>query len=538
MQFSFSVVVNPMNSSISPFKPWLLALLALVIIELTYYGVIRPPRITWNSFLDLNYAETESFQRLVAHDKIVAFDKADPNIIQVGDSSGLHSVQPPVVMSHIPGWNYLNMSVATNLGYNGYYNMARLQLERSPNARYLVLYTSPMGGVPRKLLWDGEQKLMAPQIHNEFISPLHRLIQLPTLAARKEVIDYGYYLGYRLKSRNEPISTNRGYLAFDAVFRSSNGWTRETDIEGDVKANIYKVILPEVDAYENASPEMVRNGLRKFPKVTDEKFYNWKTLTYESYFDHIYGRFAELAKEYGVKLVIIFNPVPASASRAEFEEFIEWNAIKAGLNRLRSMHPGVIVTDIDFWPDEKFSVFSHISTLNSTESSHRVGMILRKIIGNEQPASRSRLKPIAVSQGDVDIDFSKPYAGYGWTDQAGTTNQFPLQYVGPRNKGWIYTSLKEGSAYTVRAVFRGDVSEMAQRLLFKANGLSMQKLVTGQTGDELWAEWLVPKEAVDSYRGWMTLEFDLSDVLRETGGRERTVEFLRVMAIPHGQPLH
>ena len=189
-----------MNSFILPFRPWLLALAGLVAIELGYYAVARPPRIAWNSFLDLPFAQTDTFQRLVAHGKIVAFDKADPDIIQVGDSSGLHGVQPPIVMSHIPGYNYLNLSVATNLGYSGYYNMAKLQLKRSPSARYLVLYASPLGGIPRKSLWDEDQNLMAPLIHNEFLSSLHRLVQLrrsyprePLLAAVEQALKFGLF---------------------------------------------------------------------------------------------------------------------------------------------------------------------------------------------------------------------------------------------------------------------------------------------------------------------------------------------------------
>ena len=72
-----------MNSFILHFRAWLLALAALLLIELAYYGVVRPPRITWNSFLDLQFTQTESFQRLVAYEKVSAFERADPDIVQV-----------------------------------------------------------------------------------------------------------------------------------------------------------------------------------------------------------------------------------------------------------------------------------------------------------------------------------------------------------------------------------------------------------------------------------------------------------------------
>ncbi len=521
-----------MNSFISHFKPWLWALLTLAAIELTYYGVMRPPRATWNNFLNFDFAQTESFQRLVAHDKIVAFEKADPDVIQVGDSSGLHGVQSPIVMSHIPGWNYLNMSVATNLGYSGYYNMARLQLERSPHARYLVLYTSPLGGVPRRILWDDDQKLMAPHIYNEFISPLHQLFQLPTLAARKDVTNYVYYLGHRFKQRDAPLSNNRGYLAFSAVFRESNGWTRETDVEGDIRANIFKGILPNIEVGDNVNPDLVRTALRMLPKVTDEHFYDWWTFSDVSYFDHVYDAFAELAKAYGVKLVLVFNPLPDSTKRAEFEELMDWKAIRSGLDRVRRRHPDVVVSNIDFWPDEHFSVFSHIGTPSSLESSHRVGRIMKDIIGGDRPVERAKVEPVFKPPMTVEIDFEKTYCGYGWTDQTGATDQFPLQHVGPRNKGWIFTAVRPNHAYTVRGVFNDRDPELVRRMKMTVNDEPVTKTSAGRSNEASYAEYLVPEDVVNKYDGWLNIRFDLGDADRKTTAIGRSTQFKRITVSP------
>jgi hypothetical protein len=521
-----------MNSFTSLFRPWLLALAGLAAIELAYYAVVRPPRAAWNSFLDLQFAQPESFQRLVAYEKVLAFDNADADIIQVGDSSGLHGVQPPIVMSHIPGYNYLNLSVATNLGYSGYYNLARLQLERSRHARYLVIYASLVGGVPRRILWDEDQKLMAPLIYDEFMSPLHRLVQLPTLAARGSVTDHVYYMGYRSKQRDMPLFANRGYPAFMSVFRESNGWTRETDVEGDVPANIYKAILPGITVNQSADPNAIRAALRPIPRVTDEAFFDWRTVSRVSYFDRVYGAFADLAREHGVKLVLIFNPFPETSRRPEFEELMDWKAIEAGLKRVRERNPEVIVTRFDFWPDEKFSVFSHIGTVFSHESSHRVGEIMKGIIGNERPAERARAGSSAPRPAPVEIDFDRPYCGYGWTDQEGTTNMFPLQYVGPRNKAWIYVALAPGSAYRVRSVFRADDPELARRIELRVNGIAARKLDAGRSGDELYAEYLVPEETVTMYRGWMTLELDLGGTPIQDAQGKRSVLFRRITAVP------
>ena len=532
MPSSISGVVNQMNSSISPFKPWLWALLGLIAIELVYYGVTRPPRIAWNSFLDFQFAQTESFQRLVAHDKIIAFENVDADIIQVGDSSGLHGVQPPVAMSHIPGWRYLNLGVATNLGYPGYYNLAKLQLQRSPNARYLVLYTSPLGGVPREFLWDGNQQLMAPLIHKEFISPWYRMFQLPTLAASKEVINYVYYLGQRFKHKDEPLSANRGYLAFKSVFQESSGWTRETDVEKDVPANIYNAILPGLEVNGSVSPEVIRKALSGSPRLTDEQFFDWQTLSHSSYFDLVYGAFVELAREHGVKLVVIFNPMPESSAGSGFDEYIDWNGIKAGLDRVSKKYPEAVFTGIDLWPDHKFSVFSHVSTLYSHESSHRVGRIMRQIIGNQRPGEQNRRMIASQAKGQVEIDFSQPYCGYGFTDEEGETGRFPFQYVGQRDKGWLWKTLTPGSAYKVRSVFHAGDPELAGRIQLQINGIPVRKLGTGMAGDATYAEYLVPEAVVNEYRGWLQFEFDLRNDKTEESPQRTPVAFQRIIAVP------
>lgn len=519
-----------MNSSISPFRPWLLALAGVCLIEFTFWSIAHPPRITWNSFFDLKYAHTETFQRLVAYEKIIAFKDADPDIIQVGDSSGLHGIQPPIVMSYIPGWQYLNLGVATNLGYSGYYDMAKLQLERSPNARYLILYTSALGGVPRKLLWDGDLKLMAPLIYNEFLSPMHRLFQLPTLAARNEVTEYTYYLGQRFRKRGAPLSLNRGYLAFEAVFRESDGWTRETDVEGDVPANIYKAFMPGVELHKSPAPAVLRAALRQFPKVTDERFFDWRSLSKVSYFDYVYGAFADLARQHGAKLVVIFNPMPESSRRPEFDEMMDWPAIEAALERFRGKHPEVYVGRFEFWPDDKFSVFSHIATQHSDESSQRVGRILKGIIGSERPAPRAHVAERAMPPAGMEIDFHRYYCGYGWTDKAGTTNAFPLQYVGPRNRAWLFFALAPGRSYVLRATFRAGDAQLAHELELRVNRLPVRWLDGGRSGQDQYADFQLPEEVLNMYHGWLTLEFRIPGA--GAASVERAVAFERVVAKP------
>ncbi|MBT8621907.1 hypothetical protein [Polynucleobacter paneuropaeus] len=452
-----------MNSFISHFKPWVLALVCLTVFEAGFQLAFNPPRITWNSFLDFKFTEQETFQRLVAHDKVIASEGFHADIIQVGDSSGLHGVIPPVVMSYLPGYTYVNMSVATNLGFSGYLNLARLQLKRNPSARYLVLYASPIGGVPRKILWDDDQNLMAPQIYNEFLSPLHHLFQLPSLSFRQEVIGNAYYLGYRFQQKDAVLSKNRGYLAFTKSFRETNGWVRETDVEGDIPSDIFKNILAGANLNDS---ENVRAALRKLPKVTDEYFFDWHTFQRRSYFDVVYGAFANLANAHGVKLILVFNPLPESLRRPEFEELMDWKAIEASLARFRKQHPEVIVTNFEFWPDEDFSVFSHIATPASIKSSRRVGELLAKVIEPRSIALFGSERYLFEPQNSLDIDLSGYFAGYGWTDSAGATAGFPMQHIGPRGKAWIFAHIKPGSGYLLKIFYKGIREDVRGMRLF------------------------------------------------------------------------
>jgi hypothetical protein len=493
-----------MNSFISHFKPWLLVLFCLAVFETSYDLVFNPPRVTWNSFLNFKFTEHETFQRLVTHDKVIASEGFHADIIQVGDSSGLHGVIPPVVMSSLPGYTYLNMSVATNLGYSGYLNLARVQLKRNPSARYLVLYASPIGGVPRKSLWDDDQKLMAPQIYNEFLSPLHHLFQLPSLSVRQEVIGNAYYLGYRFQQKDAVLSTNRGYLAFTKSFRETNGWVRETDVEGDIPSDIYKNLWPDLNLNNSAA---VREAV-KGAKVTEQHFFDWSTLQRRSYFDVVYGAFANLAKARDVKLILVFNPLPESLRRPEFEEFMDWKAIDAALARFRKAHPEVIVTNFEFWPDEDFSVFSHISTPASIKSSRRVGELLARYIEpRTDMSSNSQQRWLAEPLEGLNIDFRSHFAGYGWTDAAGTTNGFPMQHIGPRGKAWLFAHVKPGSDYVLKISYKGIAEEVEGIRLF-VNGANALRKTRERNENEGWIEYALPAAEVGKYSGWLNLEFD------------------------------
>lgn len=495
-----------MNSFISHFKPWLLALVALFAIEGTYYLIVRPPRLTWNSFLDLNFAEDETVQRSIAHHKICDLGRVNADIIQVGDSSGLHGVMPKVVMAANPGYTYLNLGVATNVGYPGYLDIAELALRENPGAKYLILYTNVIGAVPRKLLWQDTKLLMSERIDSEFIRPLRNLVQLPTLSARQEVIGKVYYLDNLLKTKREMLTANRGYQAFNSIYESSLGWSRETDVEGDVPNDVFKFLRKDGNPAPADEPPAVA-ALRAAPRVTDEKFFDLWTLSEKSYFDHVYDAFANLAKAHGVKLILIFNPMPTGIKHPIFEHLMDWKAIEGGIERFRKRHPEVVVTGFDFWPDEKFSVFSHVATPYAVESSERVAGILRKILPPKTATVTQESEGAATEHpAPFVVNFYGPYSGYGFVNEQKTTASFPMRFMRDKEAFVFGSVVPAKHQYQMKVEFGADSAggELPE-LEAEINGIPLK--VREKNADYHFVTWEIPAEAVNKYLGWLIIRF-------------------------------
>lgn len=493
-----------MNSSISPSRPWLIAFLLIFIAEVMYYFALKPDRITWNSFLDLNFAEDETVQRLIADLKIENLTKYPADIIQVGDSSGLHGVMPKVVMAENPGYNYVNLGVATNVGYKGYLDIAEIALQRNPAARYLVLYTSFIGAVPRPLLWDSNV-LMAKRIESEFLNPLRNLIQFPTLHARSEVIGYTYYFGNKMKSREIRHTSNRGFLAFESIYQSSLGWARETDNEGDIPNDAFSFLRSPKTPEKQDDPPAVR-ALREAPKVTDEKYFNWLTLSEQSYFDLVYGEFAKFAKRNNLKLILIFNPMPQGIKHPIFKDLMDWESIEKALQRLKFKHPEIILTEFEFWPDEKFSVFSHVGTPYALESSIRVAKILNRLLPPHPQSENLKKENQYLGKELSSVEFAKPHAGYGLLNSAGNTSNFPMANMAGEAT-YIFANVKNhNSSLEMKLEISESSLKDFKKKQFHAtvNGENIQNGFLDSAKKTI--QWRIPAAIRKKYMGWLVVE--------------------------------
>ena len=498
-----------MNSFISHFKPWILALAAIALIEGAFYAVVHPPRLTWNSFLEMQMGKDETVQRLVAYDKICALGERKADIIQVGDSSGMHGVMPKVVMASLPGYTYLNCGVATNLGYPGYLKMAEIALRENPDARYLVVYTCMIGAVPRRWLWHDTETLMSDSIENEFLRPTRHLIQFPSLQARTDILGFTYYLDYIVRPKEGLFTNNRGYYAFNSIYKKSLGWTRETDVEGDVPNNVFSYLRKDGTVPEDEPAALA--GLRLAPRVTDEHFFDWWTLSEKSYFDVVYDAFAKLAKDKNVKLILVFNPMPEEIKLPIFDNLMDWEGIRKGLERVKQRHPEVTVTGFDFWPSQRFSVFSHIATPYAVHTSQRVADLLKPIL---PPRNIENNPPNAVQPSQesplFSVNFEKPYAGYGFVNYLKETSEFPMSFMRGR-ECYIFADVPPtDQPMQLKVTFDRTTSpDKYSQLGADCNGTKLTQ-ASQQQGPQT-ITWDLPASCSQKYLGWMVVKFDRAE---------------------------
>jgi hypothetical protein len=348
-----------MSSYISAFRSWIVAALMLVAIEGAIYAVWRPHAFDRTNFLQFSFVRDETPQRLFVFHKVKEFASSNPTIVQSGDSSGFYGIEPAVVMRHLPaGVSYLNMSCCANLGYRGYYNIFEFMAERNNSIRYFVLHVTPYT-MPRSELWDGDGaaiwgvpdvKVFGSAFHQEFMSHW-RLLHLPSLAYRRQITDYIYYVGGLFNQLDRPLLRNKNYQHFLEVFRQTRGW------------------MPETDNRVHVPPTECREG--------DADFFDPFTLSKKTYLQEILETYASMAKRYGVTLVVVFQPVAcilgSGQGSAKAREVID---------RFKRDHPEVEIPFplIETWPSELFSVPAHIKREHTDLVGDRLGKAMAEII--------------------------------------------------------------------------------------------------------------------------------------------------------------
>lgn len=351
-----------MSSYISPFRAWIIAAIAFLAIEATVYAVGRPSEFDRTNFLQFAFARDETPQRLFVLDKIKAFADSAPTIVQSGDSSGFYGIDPRVVMKHLPtDETYLNMSCCANLGYRGYYNILKLMAERNPSIRYMVLHITPYT-MPRPEMWESDGaalwgaadiKVFGDAVHEEFLSTW-RIFHTPSLAYRRQVTDYAYYINGTFNDPNRPLLNNVNYLEFLKLFRQSNGWMPESDPRTPIAATECDIPTPD--------------------------FFDITRMGRKTYLEEVLDAYATLARDHRVKLVVVFQPVACTVGTGKMNA-----KAREVIDQFKQANPDVEIPFplIETWPADMFSVPAHVRHEYTDRIGDRLGEAMAKIVAQD-----------------------------------------------------------------------------------------------------------------------------------------------------------
>ena len=349
-----------MSSFISAFKPILAAVAVIAGIEAAVTAVRQPDDVERSNFLTFGYLRPEG-HRLIVYEKLRAFSRSSPDIIQVGDSSGFYGVNADLVTSRLDGLRYVNLSCCAPMGFDGYYAVAHFMLRRNPSIKAVVLYIGPFNFVSV----DSDVSFAEP-IQNSFDS-LRSYVMPPSLALRQDVIK-AIYGASRISSFNPEIEHKLEFI------RHHNGWLAEDDIRLSGRAR---------DDYwrEQCGPEHL--------------------ITWHHVDRRLFGkidRLAALTAAYDAKLILMVQPLPCPFAGRAFDDTVR------DLDRLRLAYPNLVVAPTDAFfslPTDKFSSFPHLRIGSEIMNSQRVAQAVAQALdrpvrgSGEARAGRESDFPIA-----------------------------------------------------------------------------------------------------------------------------------------------
>jgi hypothetical protein len=357
-----------MNSFIFSFRAVLLALGLIAATEGVCALALRPGIVERTKFNLL-----DRFHSAVIFDKLNYFSDSAVDIIQVGDSSGFHGVNPDLVMRYLGGLKYLNLSCCAAMGYRGYYGIADFMLRRNAGIKAVVLYVS-LNNLPRADLIEGQHQL-GEFIQNSLTTPFSYLSPA-TVALRQRIVD---------------AVEKKGQAKTDAVFtedmrastRAHHGWWAEHDrrLAGDKRVAFWRQSCGETGIKPWQDQPAYYSGDGRSYTVTELE------------------RFARLAGHHGAKLIVLFHPFSCRGVEGSFLD-----ARRADMRALMQRHGNVIAAPeqmLDSWPTEKFVSSDHLRVGYDQENSRRVGKLLARHLGIAARDDAGDAAPAAAAPRDL-----------------------------------------------------------------------------------------------------------------------------------------
>ena len=350
-----------MNSFISSFKPVLLAIAIIGLIEGVIALVVRPDVVERSNYLNWMYGEPDPFHKFLIYSKMREIPSSEADVIQVGDSSGFHGIRSNLVMKEVDGIRYFNLSCCANTGYDGYYDFVKFALEHDPKLRAVVLYIT-FNNLPQLRLIGGDAKLGAAKIHEAYVGPWS-IVALPSIALRSVATDIFYSLFGHVVPRRNGLTDNLDAVKMMESVHSERGWWGEHDPRnvGDKGKQFFSQLCGDPADLWNVGPASLNSTKGEFlPLVTFDKF-------------------AALAKSYDKKLIIVFHPHPCGRLNEQTLQALENSVaqLKQKYSNLYVYPAGIF----EHWPREIFTGADHLYLGYERFSSRRVGRFVADALG-------------------------------------------------------------------------------------------------------------------------------------------------------------
>jgi hypothetical protein len=381
-----------MSSYISSFKALFAAALMIVAAEIGYSAVDDPSAVERSSYLNWNFNERELFHKILIYEKLRNAIAAKPDVIQVGDSSGLHAIVPSIVEQYVPDLRYANLSCCANTGYDGYYTIAEFMLRHVPSIKAVVLYVAWSNTFQHPDTLKADVVGSRDRLRSAF-GPM--AAAPPSLAAREDTLRPVYSLSGAL-SPTGSLPFDRQWPAMLSSLRAQQGWMVEQDkhrIPTGQDKLLKSVCSPSGDFYwdDPAGPLV--------PDILGRP---------QSYFKLELMRLASLTARHHAKLIVMFQPHPCPMRPQD--SFIA--SRQADVAAVMAAYSNVVVPAapdlFEHWSGRRFTSADHLRTGNEDAASRRLGRALAKAFGLplvEPPAPPS---PAALMPAWSTTDFAAP----------------------------------------------------------------------------------------------------------------------------------
>lgn len=335
-----------MTSFISSFKPLLIALMVVAIVEVTFRAWVDVPQKYNSDMLTLAPQQKERITSVFLNEKINALSRLPAKFVQVGDSSGFYGIQPNLIHSK-DGWT--NYSCCARTGFSGYRVYASEILKRQREAgnhpEYLVLALTPYYAP----LSEYESSELSEVLRAEFA----------------EWWRFKSWLGgWRLLFTNVLYRATAENRLLDS--RVDSYWGNSySALAGDLAK------LPQTAGWIERPGAVIPLPLGACEFVIEKDEQNEELTLFRRELDSM----ASFAEASGVKLIVLANPVACMPS----EDSV---TLQAELDAFSKAHPRVIIPFKIHrqYPPRLFKDQWHLNVAGSARNSREIAQALKAIL--------------------------------------------------------------------------------------------------------------------------------------------------------------